>query len=103
MDIGGGTYESWQPKDHDGERARETGEKKERFRLACIKVLSERGTLGRDALIRAVRERGLKANNDQLRGWLSEFAADPASGVEHTGGEGRTAGYETRPLNRGSG
>ena len=56
----------------------EAAKAEERFRVACVAALAERGTLGRDPLIGAVRERGVKVKTDTARAWLAALAADPA-------------------------
>lgn len=94
MRVGGGLFEVPQATSEapDHRRAREVKDAHETLRLAAVAALDERSPLGRDALLAAVRERGVKGKNATLRGWLADLAADSTSGVE--GGE---EGYRLNP------
>ena len=82
MRVGGGVWELPEATSEapDARQARKVRERIEAFRLACVAALRDRGPLGRDPLLSAVRKRGVTAGKTQ-RGWLSELAADPASGI----------------------
>ena len=84
MRVGAGVWGLPETSDEspDAKAAREVGEKREAFRRACVDALRDEAPLGRDALIGAARDQGIKGTDRKLRGWLFELAADPASGIE---------------------
>ncbi|MEO8092060.1 MAG: AAA family ATPase [bacterium] len=81
--VGDGTYEVPAARDEapDVKAARKHHERREEFRRACVEALREQAPRGRDDLISAVRERGVKGRNSKLRRWLQGLAADPSSGL----------------------
>ena len=71
LELGGGEYASWRPK--DAADARDT------FHEACVAALSETSPLGRDKLLAAVRNRQVKFTTVPAVGWLAEFVGDSTS------------------------
>jgi hypothetical protein len=69
--------------------AKRAAEREENFRRAARAVLRESGArLGRDALIRRVRERGVRVRATRAREWLSKWLSEPASDLVHDAAQG---------------
>jgi hypothetical protein len=75
MDLGGGAYGYWE---------RPQGDRRETFREVVIEVLVAAAPLGRDRLLKAVRQKGIAGPENTLRAWLSDLGSDPTSGVVKT-------------------
>ena len=75
LQLGGGSYGSWRRK--DGADARDA------FHRACIASLAETAPLGRDALLKAARDSGVKGRENTLREWLDQLVANEASPLSH--------------------
>jgi hypothetical protein len=88
--------------------AKRAVEREENFRRVVIEVLKEKAPLGRDRLLQAVRDRGVKTREAKAREWLSKLVADSARGVVHSEQRGYELGVDprggpegwTRPLRR---
>ena len=109
MPIGGGKYEAPHARTESptAQRARRAHEGREEFLRACLAVLGERAPLGRNSLMKAVREKGIKGRDGMMRDWLSELAADPTSGLASDpqegyslakGGDGPNGAAHPRPI-----
>ena len=87
LELGGGTYGSWT---HEG-----VPEGRARFIDACIEALQESGYeyLGREALIKAARERGAVGRATTMREWLTAHVAEKGARIGHH----RQHGYHLVP------
>jgi AAA domain-containing protein len=85
MTLGAGTFELPRPVDEnpDQRAARERKTEREAFRRTCLSELGKESPLGRDALLKRVRERGIKGGQKKLKAWLAEDASDPAVPLSH--------------------
>jgi hypothetical protein len=75
LDLGAGGYGSW--RHLDGSDARRA------FHETCIAVLTENRPLGRDKLLKGVRDSGIKITEDTAREWLAELASADHSPLAH--------------------
>lgn len=86
MKLGGGVFELPHPLDEnpDERAARERRSVREAFRRACLSELEKESPLGRDALLKRVRARGVQRRERVFRDWLAEDASDPSVPLLHS-------------------
>jgi hypothetical protein len=80
MRLGGGLFETPHPTARPAASS-PTGSDLEKCRVAATEILEDTQPLGRDPLIAAMREAGLKFRNDHARDLLAKLASDPNSGI----------------------
>jgi hypothetical protein len=75
LELGAGAYGAW---------AHVTAaDVREQFHEACIAALREKSPLGRDPLIKAARNRGVRATDEYMVGLLADFVGDLISPIGH--------------------
>lgn len=65
----------------EGKRAEDPEALREEVERAAVEALREKAPRGRDPLVKAIRERGVKRRNDDLRALLEKLATDPSSAL----------------------